>query len=43
VKISIANAALLGATLAFGAAVAEAATKPATTAPVPKPAPAQAA
>lgn len=41
-KISIANAALLGATLTFGAAVAEAATKPATPAPVAKPAPAPA-
>jgi cytochrome c5 len=40
VKISIANAALLGATLAFGAAVAEAATKPATPAPAVKAAPA---
>lgn len=41
-KISISSAALLAASLAFGAAVAEAATKPAAPAPVAKPAPAPA-
>ena len=40
--ISISSAALLAASLAFGAAVAEAATKPAAPAPVAKPGPAPA-